>query len=452
MTSRLERTEEVRSEVKQQWSEEWFATVILPNLTADDLNMSALDLTNVVFRWVEITRNPNTTLELVKKYINLPWNCSIISSNLIKSIDFIKENPDFPFLDWEYLSQNENISLKDIDDNPQFSWDYVSMSYRTDLTHDFVSKHNDKNWDYRVLSERENLWDDINENTQNYCVLQAIDNPRITLEFIERHMELYVEQASWFMRKIVGMKIVTLDFIEKHMDEIKYHSWIAANPNVTLDFMRKHKFDLKSWEIMRTFSELNPSITPELVRSNTDVFWHWDKLTIRKNFCPRENPEFPWDWRKYHENPNFNLEHVPEKRLMELNWHLVSCHKTLDIEQIIKYSKYIIWEVLTRNPHITMRFVADHPEFPWVYENLPMNHNCSLEILNRYKHESRTTQQHIIFTKSLVVETEAFIEREYKKHLAAYRIQQHWHLVRTDPNYALCRKKLERDFEYYESL
>ncbi len=98
-----------------------------------------------------------------------------------------------------------------------------------------------------------------------------------------------------------------------------------------------------------------------------------------------------------------------------------------------------------------MKFVANHPEFPWVHENLPMNMNCTLEILNRYKDPRHSTHQHIVNTKPLLADKEAFIEREYTRHLAAYRIQQYWIRVRTDPNYAICRKKLERDFAEYKA-
>lgn len=436
----------MRKQVNEEWAFTWFNIVILHNLKAADL------LQNVQsnFVWIEITRNPNTTLELIKMYVNLPWNTDIISHSLIKSIDFIKENPDFPFLNWNILSYNSNISLKDIDDNPQFPWNYDTMSCRTDLTHEFVKKHADKNWNYMTLSEREDLWDDINKNAQNYCVYAATHNPRITLEFIERHLDLYVQQ-EWYLNSISRMKIVTLEFIEKHINIFK-HTKIEMNPNVTLDFLRKHNFELvRDWTRPRNFSEYNPNVTPELVKNNPDVFWHWDKLTARENFSPMENPEFPWDWGHYHENPNFTFEAVPEDNLRQLNWEVISRHRVLTINQIIKYNEYINWGEFSKNNHVTMKFVADHPEFPWVHENLTMNENCTLEILNRYKHSMHSTHQHRVNTKPLLADKEAFIEREYKRHLAAYRIQQYWIRVRTDPNYALCRKKLERDFAEYKA-
>lgn len=452
MTSRNERTTILRNEVNEQWSLFWFNN-ILQNLKAENLINSTQN--NVI--WVDITRNPNTTLELIKIYPNLPWNADIISYSLIKSIDFIKQNPDFPFLNWKILSQNMGISLKDIEDNPEFPWDYNNMSYRTDLTFEFVKKHADKNWNYKTLSERECMWDDINENTHNYCVYSAVYNPRITLEFIERHLELYMEQ-EWYLNRIAKMKIVTLEFIEKHINIFKspvgpHTPEITSNPNVTLDFLRKHDFDVvRNWPRTFNFSKCNPNVTPELVKNNPYVFWHWCALTARANFSPIKNPEFPWDWAYYHENPNFTFDAVADDKLSLLNWDVISMHKQLTINQIIKYMNYINWSAFTKNQHITMKFVDDHPEFPWVYENLTMNENCTLEVFNRYKHT--IPPPHLIYkliNKPLLSDKEAFIEPEYKRHLAAYRIQQHWNLVRTDPNYALCRKKLNKEYDDYAS-
>lgn len=444
MISRKERTLSVRNQVNEEWSFYWFNNVILANLRAEHLIKNV----NTDVIWIGITLNPNTTLELIKYYVNLPWDDYLISKNLIKSIDFIKENPDFPFLNWSILSYNENISLKDIDDNPQFPWDYKNMSCRTDLTHEFVKKNIDKNWDYMMLSEREDLWDDINKNAQNYCVYSAIHNPRITLEFIERHLDLYLQQ-DWYLNEIARMKIVTQEFIEKHIEIFKKTS-IALNPNVTPEFLKKHNFDIvHDMYISSVYSEYNPSVTPEMVRKHPDVLWNWDKLSARENFCPRENPDFPWDWGSYTKNPKFKFENVPEQHLNKLNWDTISLHHKLTIEQINIYSDYIRWNHFTINPHVTMKFVTDHPEFPWVHKNLWLNVNCTINIINHYKNEIWPISP--IYNLSLAFDKEVFIVNKYKRHLAAYRIQQQWDLARTDPNYSLCEKKLERDFELYVS-
>lgn len=120
-----------------------------------------------------------------------------------------------------------------------------------------------------------------------------------------------------------------------------------------------------------------------------------------------------------------------------------------NVEVIEKYKKYINWRKLSANVFITMNFVNEHPDYPWNSEGLLMNPNCSLEKYETLKQQVPNYIQIKIFEKSLKTDKEAFIERKYRKYLAAYRIQQYWIRVNTDPNYALCRKKLEADWAAY---
>ena len=42
-----------------------------------------------------------------------------------------------------------------------------------------------------------------------------------------------------------------------------------------------------------------------------------------------------------------------------------------------------------------------------------------------------------------------YIITEYRKHLMAFRIQNRWRNARVDPNFLLCRKKLDRDYKLF---
>lgn len=446
MASRVTRISALQKEVEIQWSIEWFENIILPSL--DEHHLTNDDKNLII--WIEITRNPNTTLELIKKYPHFPWYKPTISFELIKSIDFIKENPGFPFISWNLISSNMNISLDDIEANPQFPWDYTRISGRKDCTLEFVRRHPDKNWDYNVLGENEYMWDDIQENPQKYNPMSVLHNKRVTLEYIEANMNVYVED-DFALRFIASMSVVTLEFIEKYFHHFMIY-WLAGNPNITIDFVFKHDLNM-SIVFMCDFSLLNPSVTPELVKSNSDIPWDWYTLSKRPNFSPKENPEFPWNWNTYALNLNFNIENVPENCLKDLNWNKLS--RNLDIcskDQLNKYSFYINWGEMTKNPHITMDFVFNHPEFPWWYDDLPLNPNCTFAVLMKYPAERLIDNLYRICKSSLKVDKTNFINMQYKRHLAAYRVQQHWNLVRTDPNYAICRKKLTMDFEYLHRI
>lgn len=447
MTTRKERTVQFTNEIEREWSYYWFENAILKNLKAEHLDDDYYN----EFIWIEITRNPNTTIEIVESYINLPWNWNIICYSLIKSLDFVLRNYQSVPNDWRALSINMNISLDDIEKNLHLPWVWSTISCRDDLTPEFVVRHPDKNWDLLALSERANFWEDINKNAQKYCVCSAVNNPKITVEFIERHLDIYTQDENeWYLTQILQMGMIGIDFIERHLELListhKAHL-ISHNPNVTVEFIIKHpEID---WD-MHTISATNPHITPEIVEAHPVLKWDWDMLIIRSNFSPEEHPEFPWNWQRYSDcNAGFDFNCVPDEKLSMLNWDYLSQSKHMqNVEVIEKYKKYINWRKLSANVFITMNFVNEHPDYPWNSEGLLMNPNCSLEKYETLKQHVPNYIQIKIFEKSLKTDKDAFIERKYRKYLAAYRIQQYWIRVNTDPNYALCRNKLEADWDF----
>ena len=423
MTSRKERTLLKSTQTEKEWGNYWFENVILKHLNPEQPTWQLLHT------WGLITGNPNTTIEIVESHKHLPWDWSRICWSLIKSVDFVLNNHQSIPMDWRALSDNENISLENIEKNLHLPWDFSRISCRDGLTLEFVRRHQDKDWDILSLSKQASFWEDINKNAQNYCVLSAIDNPRITLEFIERHIDIYKrDEYSWYLYEIFTMRIATIEFIERHLDHListGKSECINHNPNVTVEFIIKHPEI--SWD-MRKIIINNPNITPESVQ----IIYGEDK--------------FLWDL--YSKRVSFDFAHVPEDKLSDLNWNYLSNSQHVKTAEVIeKYKKYINWSILSSNPFITMEFVCYHPEFQWNCEGLLSNPNCSLEMYEKYKEESKIGLN--IFRNQLVAEKEAFIECRFREHLAAYRIQQCWNRARTDPNYALCRKKLEADWAAY---
>ena len=41
----------------------------------------------------------------------------------------------------------------------------------------------------------------------------------------------------------------------------------------------------------------------------------------------------------------------------------------------------------------------------------------------------------------------AFIIQQYRRHLASYRIQQHWHRIRSDPRHPVGQRRLGREYD-----
>ena len=63
-----------------------------------------------------------------------------------------------------------------------------------------------------------------------------------------------------------------------------------------------------------------------------------------------------------------------------------------------------------------MDFVEQHPEYPWNWDE--------------FKKEKNT-----------------FIEKKYREHLSAFKIQQWFHHIKLNPNYRYCRKQVNMFYD-----
>lgn len=104
-----------------------------------------------------------------------------------------------------------------------------------------------------------------------------------------------------------------------------------------------------------------------------------------------------------------------------------SIRKKINEEWNEEYMKFIekypkkswSWFCISQNANLSMEMIEKHPEKPWDWQNISLN--------------------------SFKKDKEKFIEKKYKEHLSAFRIQQHWFKAKINPNYLLC-KKMVNDF------
>ena len=78
------------------------------------------------------------------------------------------------------------------------------------------------------------------------------------------------------------------------------------------------------------------------------------------------------------------------------------------------------WYYMSSNPNLTIEFINENPDKQWDW--------CWIS--------------HNPFTR----DKQEFQLQQYRRHLACYRIQQHWHRIRSDPRHPVGRKKLELDY------
>ena len=86
----------------------------------------------------------------------------------------------------------------------------------------------------------------------------------------------------------------------------------------------------------------------------------------------------------------------------------------------MKYEDKLNWNLLSRNPNITIEFIEKYHSKPWVWSNILCNK----------------------FTK----EKELFYQKYYRIYIATFRLQQYFNRMYDNPQYKFCRDRLERLF------
>lgn len=261
----------------------------------------------------------------------------------MRLIDLIKAFPSKPW-DWGYLSQNPNITVKDIIENPELPWDWNSMSWNINLTLQFILENIDKNWSWYVLSI----------------------NPLITLEdciaFPQLHSKLY--------------------------------------PN--LKYIRPVVYNYKHFEIYEDDDyDSNITINYILANINATNTFNWDTISMHPNIKLKdvlEHPELPWNWILFSKNPNVTLTDVLEYPELPWDWYCISEYTNITLHDIITHSELPWnWEAISINSYILVSDVFDNPDMPWHWGYLSSNNfdiperycvmHCSIRRTQIYKQE-----------------------------------------------------------------
>jgi hypothetical protein len=95
--------------------------------------------------WQTLSNSPNTTMEIIQKYPDKPWNWNFISYNPNTTIEFIEKYQEKP-LNWWNISRNPNITMEIIDKYPDKPWDWNFISYNPNTNIEFIEKYPDKPW------------------------------------------------------------------------------------------------------------------------------------------------------------------------------------------------------------------------------------------------------------------------------------------------------------------
>ncbi len=235
---------------------------------------------------------------LVLKYPDQRWNWTTLPTDESFPLSYVLENQDNGWY-WPIIFARQDVT-------PEFL-DQLSDGNKTQVTSRKYAAHTGMNWSFKE------------------CIISFRDNPNMTPEFIERHIDL-----SWDYETLSSNPNMTTDFIRKHIDED--WNWgsngLSSNECITSDFIGE--FIEKRWDFVVLSSK--PVISELLVSTYLSK---------------------PWDWTALRVNPSISQQFVHEK-------HDAMCADILNFPRAPWF-----WGCLQIDEEVTCAFVEENINEPW---------------------------------------------------------------------------------------
>jgi hypothetical protein len=323
-----------------------------------------------------LSRNPNTTWDMIKNNLDRDWDWYFLSSNSSITIDIIDSNPSLPWNWFQGVSQNPNIDLeivksfpeKIILDNEFFHNPNININY------------SNKFWRWYELLHNPNIkWDMVLENKdKDKCLYTSLlYNPNTTSEIIEDILTNYLEYIGipigWHILHLSNHKNLTFDIIKKFHNLPWEWRNLSRNPCITIDIIRNNPDKKWDWYNMSS----NPNMTFEFIKDNLDKAWNWIHISCHRNITwdiVEENPNIPWDWLGLSANSNITWDIVqnnPDKPWNNqglsanpnITWEIVHNNITEKSDLSISWDwKYISQNIFLKHPIVLKNFNKKNSE------------------------------------------------------------------------------------------
>ena len=265
-----------------------------------------------------------------------------------------------------------------------------------------------------------------NDNLLANYILHITDNQLLIMEPITSSIEYFVDICPNKMLKLWDWDAILeksntlpLSFLVKHKHRFKGNLWtrISSHPDLTIEFINKHYTRYHKTSFNWHIISRHPNITMEIIDANPDKPWDWQ-------FGVSNNPNFSMEYVKKNKNKNRNwlkVSTLPEKddntseshvartdqheeptkhdkneesesddesddsddsdeadsKLYELGWqNLETVEEFLnssDILELDAFERWNIWDIISSNPNIDVKFIKKHINKPWSWFKLAQN-------------------------------------------------------------------------------
>ncbi len=354
-----------------------------------------------------LSSNENVAMDYIRANPDKPWSWYGISRNPNLTTEFIDENPDKQWY-WDEIAGHTNVTMDYIKANPDKPWFgyrlYTYVSYNPNLTVEFIKANPDIKWNWQAISEHIKLAEIDNNPDMPWNLWFVYKNKHLTKKYILENFH-----KTW-VQDMLDWGYQSYEPCDEQEDRNHKHETmtLAEVEEFISPYISNKK---KTLPKLMMYISRNVNLTIDFIKCsiNTNMRWHWGELS--KNSCISlgdisSNPELPW-----------------------------------------------VWEEISSRPDVTLDFINDNIEKPWDWKTLSNNHNHNLTLDFVVKNIDKPWDWYKISGVRFKTEKQAHRISEYRRYLAAYRIQQWWYRIRMDPRHPVGIRRLEREYdELYESV
>lgn len=240
---------------------------------------------------------------------------------------------------------------------------------------------------------------------------------------------------------------LTLEVLKKFPDAPWGFHTFHKHPNFSFEWVDNFRMKYWDWNKLSCIAKID-----DLVKY-PDFLWNWAFITDRMDYRDiMEHPELPWDFHMIYIK-QITQEHIPflemfKDRIPEWKW--------------LRFAKCTNWSTFKKNMHLPWFWFASDvdismneflPEdvtilrelgvmFNWI----KLTMNIHIDIINANP-DLEWVPEFLQWNTSTWKTPVQSIETCIREWTAASTIKRYWRKSISDPNYKICRSRLEREFK-----
>ena len=410
--TRKERADTLSREVEEKWEEYWWMNMM----------RLAVEIDGLANCMNYLSYSPNITQKRVESKMSIvDWNFSHLRSRGIIDDEFVKKHGILVEVDSLYKNltfENKSSVLPDFD-----TWHPSDVTCVMPLSE--IDAHmDDYPWSWRILLARRDITLDFAEKWYDVAVTQhgvkrsdfndAISlSINVTFADIKKHEAFWLKHVNW--RVCIYYKVsLTREIVYEYFEQICLA--LQGSRIYTSSFLKHLTFEMYLCYIGQTASVKDKASLDKLLLTD-DVY----KTLI--TVLNHRDDYYQFD--SFQRTGDINMSIIEKYPYIVWNCNKLALNPSNTMETVEKY-KYMFdgWNLILAADNLTFDYLIEHKD------DIKDAANRLTLFQNEYPHEKK-----------------CFKERKRREHMAAYRIQQWWLKVTSNPANAVCQRRLEREYD-----